>query len=231
MSGHKPRVGSAPLHIEWLTVSCNVSAQLPEVRVSVEDEMSTPTYMQAGVPQVSLLSPTLYSLYINDTPKIYCVHLTLFADDTCLHTREKSSVGKIQWWPGVNVGILKIMKTRLRRSTFLINKDCLILSLSANIKLTLHKALIRSVMTYACPAWEFAAGIHLLKLQCLQNRVSTPLAISQDTHRSTICRWLSKFHMFMITWQIIQEASRSHPKSWKWKCSLHWTSRSPVQKI
>jgi hypothetical protein len=27
----------------------------------------------------------------------------------------------------------------------------------ANIKLTLHKALIRSVMTYACLAWEFVA--------------------------------------------------------------------------
>jgi hypothetical protein len=30
--------------------------------------------------------------------------------------------------------------------------------LSANIKLTPHKALIRSVMTYACPAWEFATA-------------------------------------------------------------------------
>jgi hypothetical protein len=26
-------------------------------------------------------------------------------------------------------------------------------------------------MTYACPAWEFAAECHLLKLQRLQNRV------------------------------------------------------------
>jgi hypothetical protein len=26
-------------------------------------------------------------------------------------------------------------------------------------------------MTYACPAWEFAAEIHLFKLQHLQNRV------------------------------------------------------------
>jgi hypothetical protein len=26
-------------------------------------------------------------------------------------------------------------------------------------------------MTYACPAWEFAAETHLLKLQCLQNKV------------------------------------------------------------
>jgi hypothetical protein len=36
--------------------------------------------------------------------------------------------------------------------------------LSTNIKLTLHKAPIRSVMTYACPAWEFAAHAHMLKL-------------------------------------------------------------------
>jgi hypothetical protein len=36
--------------------------------------------------------------------------------------------------------------------------------LSANIK-----ALIRSVMTYACPAWELAADTHLLKLRRLQD--------------------------------------------------------------
>jgi hypothetical protein len=39
--------------------------------------------------------------------------------------------------------------------------------LSANIKLTLHKDLIRYVMTYACPAWEFASEVHRLKLQRL----------------------------------------------------------------
>jgi hypothetical protein len=43
--------------------------------------------------------------------------------------------------------------------------------LGANIKVTLHKALISSVMTYACPTWELAADIHLLKLQRLQNKV------------------------------------------------------------
>jgi hypothetical protein len=36
--------------------------------------------------------------------------------------------------------------------------------LNANIKLTLHKALIRSVMTYTCSAWESAAETYLLKL-------------------------------------------------------------------
>jgi hypothetical protein len=43
--------------------------------------------------------------------------------------------------------------------------------LSTNIKITLCKALIRSVMTYACPTWEYAADAHLLKLERLQNRV------------------------------------------------------------
>jgi len=41
--------------------------------------------------------------------------------------------------------------------------------LSAKLKLTLYKTLMRSKMTYACPAWEFAADSHLLKLQRLQN--------------------------------------------------------------
>jgi hypothetical protein len=43
--------------------------------------------------------------------------------------------------------------------------------LSTNIKLTLHRALIKSVMTYTCPAWELAADICLLKFQRLQNKV------------------------------------------------------------
>jgi hypothetical protein len=36
--------------------------------LSVESEMSTPRYMQARVPQGSVLSPTLYNMYIKDPP-------------------------------------------------------------------------------------------------------------------------------------------------------------------
>jgi hypothetical protein len=40
-----------------------------------------------------------------------------------------------------------------------------------NFKLTFHKEQTKSVMTYACPALEFAADTHILKLQRLQNEV------------------------------------------------------------
>jgi hypothetical protein len=56
--------------------------------VSVEGEMSTPRIMKAGVLQGSALSPTLFNMYINDTPQAIGVHLALFADDNCLYVTE-----------------------------------------------------------------------------------------------------------------------------------------------
>jgi hypothetical protein len=47
--------------------------------------MSTPREMQAGVPQVSVLSPTLYNIYVNDPRHTQGVHLALFEDDACLY--------------------------------------------------------------------------------------------------------------------------------------------------
>jgi hypothetical protein len=44
-------------------------------------------------------------------------------------------------------------------------------TLSTDIKIMLYKAQIRSVMTYTCPTWEYAASAHFLKLQRLHNRV------------------------------------------------------------
>jgi hypothetical protein len=53
-------------------------------KVSIEGELSTPREKQAGVP-----TPTLYSLYINDTPKTPGVHLAFFADDTCIYATDR----------------------------------------------------------------------------------------------------------------------------------------------
>jgi hypothetical protein len=47
-----------------------------------------PREMQAGVPQGSVLSPTLYSIYISDTPQTPGVYLALSSDDTCLYATE-----------------------------------------------------------------------------------------------------------------------------------------------
>jgi hypothetical protein len=43
--------------------------------------------------------------------------------------------------------------------------------LNASFKLTFYKALIKSVMAYACPACKLAADSHFLKLQRLQKKV------------------------------------------------------------
>jgi hypothetical protein len=54
--------------------------------------------------------------------------------------------------------------------------------LSANIKITLHKALIRSVMTYACPAWELAADMYLFEQQRLLNKVFRTMELFCKVH-------------------------------------------------
>jgi hypothetical protein len=45
--------------------------------------------MRAGVPQASVLSPTLYNVYINDAPRTPGVYQTLFADDTCPYATDR----------------------------------------------------------------------------------------------------------------------------------------------
>jgi hypothetical protein len=49
--------------------------------------------------------------------------------------------------------------------------------LRANIKFTLHKALISSIIIYVCTAWEFAVDNHLLKLHRLRNKVLRTIGI------------------------------------------------------
>jgi hypothetical protein len=66
--------------------------------------------------------------------------------------------------------------------------------LSTDIKPILYNALIRSVMTYACPTREYAADSHLLILQRLQNTVhSTLMETMTGAHQSANFMWLSEF--------------------------------------
>jgi hypothetical protein len=59
--------------------------------------------------------------------------------------------------------------------------------LSANIILALHKALIRSIITYSYLSWELVANTYVLKLQRLRNyRFSALSVIFQGARRSAM---------------------------------------------
>jgi hypothetical protein len=70
------------------------------------------------------------------------------------------------WRPYIEKTAAKALGTYIRTYSIFKSKH-----LREHIKLTVYRALIRSIMTYACPTWEFAADTHLMKLQRLQNRV------------------------------------------------------------
>jgi hypothetical protein len=73
---------------------------------------------------------------------------------------------KITWRLHIELIKAKAFRTFIRIYPLLKNQR-----LSSNIKLTLHKALIRSAMSYACPTWEFVAETNLLKLQRVRKKV------------------------------------------------------------
>ncbi|KAJ4427459.1 hypothetical protein ANN_25104 [Periplaneta americana] len=56
-------------------------------RVRCGSSLSSSRVIEAGIPQESVLRPTLYSIYVQDLPKKpECLHM-LYADDTVLYTR------------------------------------------------------------------------------------------------------------------------------------------------
>jgi hypothetical protein len=83
----------------------------------------------------------------------------------------------------------------------LIRVDSLLISerLSPNIALTLHKVLLRSVMTYVCIAWELRRIPTFRNFSACKTRFSAPLVNFQSAHRSESCTWLSKYCIFTIT--------------------------------
>jgi hypothetical protein len=72
--------------------------------------------------------------------------------------------------------------------------------LNTNIKLTLPEALIRIVMTYACPACELAADTYLLKLQRLQNRILCRKQNHENEHVRSIRQGEARHRKYKSRW-------------------------------
>ena len=76
---------------------------------------------------------------------------------------------------------------------------------TSKFKLTFHKALISSVMTYASPIWKFALDTHLLKMQHLQNKV---LRTSGNFPRCTQVHDLHMAFKILYLYDYITKVSR-----------------------
>lgn len=59
-------------------------------KTRVDDLLSSPRPIRAGVPQGSCLAPTLYLIFTNDVPLLRQVKISLFADDTMFHTNNNN---------------------------------------------------------------------------------------------------------------------------------------------
>lgn len=66
-----------------------------EFKVFLNGSFSDPKLIPAGIPQGSLLSPTLYSLFISDFIKPKNCEIALYADDTAIYSSSKQTRGII----------------------------------------------------------------------------------------------------------------------------------------
>jgi hypothetical protein len=97
--------------------------------------------------------------------------------------------------------------------------------LSTNIKLTLHKIPIRSLMDYVCPAWEFAAEQHL------QNKVLRITGNFSGAYRPANCMWRSKFRKYMTLLHNYAHNKQMSSELTKIQCSQHRKRRSHAHEV
>jgi predicted lipase len=129
----------------------------------------------------------------------------------------------LTWRPYIEKTAAKNLGTYIRTYSIFKSKH-----LSANIKLIVYRALIRSTMTYTCPTWEFEADTYFTKLQRLQNRIlraigNTDMSTTvHDLHLRVQNSVRVRLHK-----QIMEGTGKSFPKSRKSKCYVQFDKEKP----
>jgi hypothetical protein len=91
-----------------------------------------------------------------------------------------------------------------------------------NLALTVHKSLLQSILTYASPAWGYAADCYTHKLQTFQNkagRMKTKLPRAKPVaslHEQTATSLINKYVKGLATNCPIQEARHYDPRNDKY---------------
>jgi hypothetical protein len=108
----------------------------------------------------SMLRGFMPSTFLIDRPPE--VHLTLSGQNIPFVNHVKYLGVIFTWRLHIEMTEAKAFRTFIRIYSLFKSER-----LSTNIVLTLHKALIRPIMTHACPGWELVAHTYVLKLQSL----------------------------------------------------------------
>uniref|UniRef100_A0A2S2N814 Putative RNA-directed DNA polymerase n=1 Tax=Schizaphis graminum TaxID=13262 RepID=A0A2S2N814_SCHGA len=118
---YKTRFLPAPL---YLIINSFLSNRTFQVRC--DDVLSETHSAKAGVPQGSILAPTLYNIYTSDIPQSHLTSLATFADDTCIISSDpdiitstenlQSHLNDLQNW--FNLWRIKINENKSSHITF-----------------------------------------------------------------------------------------------------------------
>jgi hypothetical protein len=196
-----PRWGPTPTLTDWPTVSCNVTLTLTcrkegfFVRKLQRGLSSMETWCERS--NIKINEEKTRLIYFSHSRRPPGSHLTLNGRDIPFVNIVKF-LGvifdkRVTWRLHIEMIEAKAFRTLIRIYSLFKSER-----LSTNIKLTLHKALIRSIMTYACPAWEFATDNHLLKLQRLQNKVLRTIGNFPRCTQVRDLHMAFNFRMYMI---------------------------------